>query len=70
MRKVLIATIAAAMMAGIEVRAQHESEEIDLTPCKTKPPPEPEPIYLRPPLVEHKAKSKSLARMLKSKGRK
>jgi hypothetical protein len=70
MRKVLIGSIAAAMMAGIEVRAQHEGEEIDLTPRKIRPPPDLGPIYLPAPRQDHKDKSKALARMLKNKGRK
>lgn len=84
MRKVMIASIAATMASvafAAPIRVEHEGEEIDLTPRKIKPPPdpepiylpkprEPEPIYLRPPRVEHKDKSPALARMLKSKGRK
>lgn len=81
MRKVMIAALAAAMAAGVAVRAQHagrvfdgddpsQGDEIDLTPRKVKPPPDPKPIYLPAPRVEHKAKSKALARLLKSKGRK
>jgi hypothetical protein len=61
-----------AMLAGASVRVEHDGEELDLSPHKIKPPPEPRPetIYLPTPRQEHNAKSKALVRMLKSKGRK
>ncbi len=78
MRRLVTAMLIAqlAMISGASVRVEHEGEEPaadDLVKelgnrRKIEREPKLEPIYLRPPRVEHKPKSKALARMLKSKG--